>query len=227
MAARVISLSEIKEENDSFGQIINDLISLVNHGFETSDAFVITLEAFEDFVKKNNLNKKINHLTSSGAYDHINKHIGQAKLSVDLIKEILNEYKKLGTILEDAEVDLNGEKIKGETSLLEKIRQIFISNFKNNKSVALIVRKLHFGKHGKVRTSSKFVNIAHELSREEIELLENVLSKFKSIFYIPHEIEFTLEKNKVLINKIKPETNVALGLNPTDANYKILKNSAM
>lgn len=227
MAARVVPLSQLKEKNESFGKVVNDLIDLVNQGFETSDAIVVTAEAFSNFINENNLEKKIDHLISSGAHENINKHVDSAHLPNDLIQEIIKEYKNLGTVLEDVEVILNGEKIKGETTLVEKIRQAFISDFKNNKIPTLIVQKVHFGKHGRIRTSSKYLNTVHDLSDEEIKLVEDAVSKFKSIFYIPHEIEFTISNNKVLINKIKPETHVALkGLN-VEPDYKIIKNSAL
>lgn len=229
MAALVLSLHEIKEEDEKLGKKIKDLIKLVNYGFDVSESFIVTGEAFIDFVNKNNLGKKVEHLLSSGASSQIDKHIDQAKLSDNLIREILREYKKFGTVLDDVEAIVNGEKVKGETSLIEKIRQIFVSNFKNNTNdPSLVVQKVHFGKHGKVRTSSKFVNTIHSLLPAEILIIENMLSKFKTLFYIPHEIDFTLEKNKVLINKISPETHVALKSTfVQETDYKIIKNSSI
>ena len=244
MAARVVSLAEIKEENESQGIRVNDLINLINHGFDVSDAFVLTQKAYSDFLSHNNLEKKVRHLLTSGASNFVDKHLRQAEIPKNLIDEILKEYKKFGTVLEDASVnvyfsrfsDSPIQKIGGDATLLEKIRELWSGRLeggarlldRRGENNTILVQKIHYGKHGKLRTSSKFINTIHSLSDEEIIILENLIAKFKKLFYLPHEIDFTLEKGKVLINKIKPETHVALQNSETpETHYKIIRNSAI
>jgi len=225
MATRVVFLHELKEESELLGKKVNDLINLVSHGFEIAESFVITHRAYLDFLKENNLDDKIKHLLSAGLDKDILNHLKDTRTPTNLTKEILKAYENLGTVLEDVEVKVNGEKIKGDAALVEKIRQLWISLYPS-KNANIIVQKVHFGKHGKVRTSSKFINSIHPFSDNETTLLENMLSKFKNLFYLPHEIDFTLEKGKVVINKIKPETHVASNDIPThDTGYKIIVNS--
>lgn len=224
MAARVVFFHELKGESEHLGKKINDLINLVAHGFNVAESFIITHQAYSDFLRENNLDNKIKHLVSLGLDKDIQKHLSEVKLPEDLIREIVTAYKNLGTILEDIEVDVNGQRIKGDATLIEKIRQIFISSYPADK-LNIIVRKVHFGKHGKVRTSSKFINSVHPFSDNETALLEDMISKFKSMFYLPHEIDFTLEKGKVLINKIKPETHVPSNDLAQETGYKIIVNS--
>lgn len=244
MSARVLTLSEIKEENESQGIRVNDLINLISHGFDVSDAFVLTQKAYSDFLGHNNLEKKVKHLLTSGAFNFVDKHLKQTELPKNLIDEILKEYKKFGTVLEDANVnvyfshfsDSPTAKIGGDAALLEKIRQLWSGRLEGGGSLAdrrgenntILVQKIHYGKHGKLRTSSKFINTIYSLSDEEIIILENLIIKFKKLFYLPYEIDFTLEKGKVLINKIKPETHVALkNLETPETHYKIIRNSAI
>lgn len=224
MAARVLTLSEILEENESFGKKINDLINLATHGFEIADSFVITHQAYLDFLKENNLDNKIKHLLSAGLDEEAIKHLRNSRLPAVLIKEVLKAYKNLGTVLEDAEVKINGEKIKGDATLIEKVRKLWITLYPSE-NATIIIQKVHFGKHGKVRTSSKFINSIHPFSINETTLLENMLSKFKNLFFLPHEIDFTLEKGKVIINRIRPETHVGAESAPHETGYKIIVNS--
>lgn len=231
MTARVVPLAEIKEESEGLGKRVNDFINLINHGFEVADSFIITHKAFLDFLKENNLENKVKHLLSLGLQHAIDKHLKQSKLPKDLTSEILKEYKKFGTVLENADVnvflshfsDSPTQKVGGDAELLEKIKSFWTSSANNS---TLIVQKIHFGKHGKLRTSSNFINTIHSLTRDEIMALENMVSKFKKIFYLPHEIHFTLERNKVLISKINPETHIALhDITDPETHYKVIGNS--
>lgn len=223
MAARVISFSDLKEQGEHLGKKINDLIHLVSQGFEVAQSFVISHQAYLDFVKENNLDSKIKHLSSTGLEYQIEKHLRDAKLPEGFTEEILASYRKMGTVLEDIEVDINGQKIKGDASLIEKIREIMRSSYPT-KRLNIIVRKVHFGKHGKVRTSSKFINSIQPFDQKEVSTLENMLSKFKNLYFLPHEIDFTLEKGRVVINHIRPETHSQNNL-PHDTGYKIIVNS--
>lgn len=224
MAARVVSFSDLKEQSEHLGKKINDLIHLVSHGFETAESFVITHQAYLDFLKENNIEDKIKHLNSVGLDDQIERHLSEAKLPENLVKEILSAYRRLGTVLDDIEVDINGQKIKGDAALIEKIKQIFISSYPANK-LNVVVRKVHFGKHGKIRTSSKYINSSHPFNQEEVSLLETMLEKFKSNYYLPHEIDFTIGKGKVIINSIRPETHVSESNIPHETGYKVIINS--
>ena len=225
MAARVVFLHELEEESEHLGKKVNDLIHLISHGFEVAQSFVITHQAYLDFLKENNLDNKVKHLLSTGLDKQITKHLDDSKLPGSLVNELLKAYKNLGTVLDDIEVKINGEKIRGDATLVEKIKQVFVSSYPTDK-LNIVVQKVHFGKHGKVRTSSKFINSIHPFSDSETTLLEDMLSNFMKVFYLPHEIDFTLEKGKVIINMIKPETHIAMqDWDLPETHYKITGNS--
>lgn len=226
MAARVVHLSKIRE-NEDHGKKVNDLVNLINHGFDVVEAFVITANAFQDFLTENNLDNKIKHLSLTGAEKHVNKHLLDSIIPQDLVNEILKAYKNLGAILDDPEVTVNGQKIKGDSSLIEKIKEVWLSGLRDGKIPTIIVKRVHFGKHGKIRTSSKFIHSVLTFSPEEIIKIEGLLDRFKKIFYLPHEIEFTLEKNKILISNIKPEGVNINKVTAPENNYEILRNSAV
>lgn len=225
MAARVVFLHELKEESEAFGKKVQDLINLISHRFEVAQSFVVTHQAYLDFLKENNLDNKVKHLQSLGLDKKVEKHLAESKIPENLVKDILKAYKNLGTVLDDIEVKVNGQKIKGDATLIEKIKQVFVSSYPADK-LNIVIQKVHFGKHGKVRTSSKFINSIHPFSDNETTLLENMLSNFTKVFYLPHEIDFTLEKGKVIINSIKPETHVSQSDIPlSETGYKVIVNS--
>lgn len=224
MAARVFFLHDLKEETEEFGEKVKNLLHLISHGFEVAQSFVITNSAYLDFLKENNLDNKIKHLNLAGLEGEIEKHLKDSKLPKSLVREILASYKSLGTTLEDVEVKVNGERITGDAALIEKVRQLFSSSYPTKK-LNIVVQKIHFGKHGRVRTSSKFINSIHPFSENETSLLENMISKFKNTFYLPHEIDFTLEKGKVIINKIRPETQNFVENTSQDTGYRVIVNS--
>ena len=143
--------SEI-DKNDSLvvgkkGVLLGEL---VNEGFPVPKGFIITANAYYDFIRENNLSVKISHLLSTANFDspksleqvskHIQSVILNANLPEELVKEILSAYKKLGGVLKELSVsiefvltndnqNLNSLKslsnIKGDAVLINKIKFVW------------------------------------------------------------------------------------------------------
>jgi len=135
-----------------------NLGEIINAGLPVPDGFIVTSQAYYNFIKENNLNTKIKHLLATVNFDrqdsltqvsaHIKKEITQGKLSDELALQITNSYKRLSGVIKDTLVavrssataeDLAGASfagaqetflnVKGDAVLLEKIKEGWASLF--------------------------------------------------------------------------------------------------
>ncbi|MCL5970065.1 MAG: phosphoenolpyruvate synthase, partial [Patescibacteria group bacterium] len=135
-----------------------NLGEIVNAGFPVPNGFVITSSAYYDFIRENNLNIKIKHLTSTVNFNdsksleqvsyHIKNLIKEGQMSTELIKEIVSSYEKLSgrfgqaliavrssaTAEDLANASFAGQQetylnVKGEAVLLEKVKEGWASLF--------------------------------------------------------------------------------------------------
>lgn len=135
-----------------------NLGEMTNAGFPVPKGFIITSNAYYDFVRENNLSIKIKHLLSTANFDdtkslaqisgHIKKLIRQGKMSDSLIKDVISSYNRLGGALDNALVAVRSSataedlanasfagqqetflNVKGDALLLEKIKQGWASLF--------------------------------------------------------------------------------------------------
>lgn len=249
MAAQkyVFSIEEL-EEHEELGEKVNQLIKLRRAEFLIPDSFVIKAEAYFDFLKGNNIEKKIKHLL--GTVDlkkaksikdtafHISKHLTGSDIPNEILKEILIAYKNLGGILEHAHVNVffshilkeyPSHNLKGDASLIDRIKENWTIAYAPSSpklNPTLVIQKVLNGKTGKIKTSTKQIKTSSALSKKDIENLENLVKKFKKEFYMPYEIDWVINKDKVFIVKIRPETSIGeKKMVFPETHYQIFKNS--
>ena len=148
-----------KEDSLLVGQKAANLGDIYNNSFPVPNGFVITKNSLYHFLKENKLDLKIKHIISTVNFNDlrsisqvsniIKNMIISAKFPDDLVKEILDSYKKLGEPLISIKFSehitnysqthftsrpqaiLN---IKGDAVLIEKIKQFWASLF-NSKEI--------------------------------------------------------------------------------------------
>lgn len=225
----ILPLSSISsEDKDYVGEKAAYLGEMVKQGFPYPPGFVITQNAYHQFLAKRNLPDK-------------------------LIKEIFRAYKRLERPLIDADVEvilsspLSQKKevivAHGEAILVEKIKSIWTSS-----SLPIIVRKIprascsgvmftinpkHNGKTKIIISEEKTEN-HYEVSKDNLEIvfkgikrytrqkltdhqIINVAAlgkKLQAYHYFPQEVHFAIENNKIYITSIKPITHTSLKLIP-------------
>ncbi len=249
MAAQkyVFSIKDL-EEDEELGEKVNQLIKLRKAQFLIPDSFVIKSLAYFDFLKGNRLEKKIKHLLGTVDFKkaksiketaiHINKHLAGSDIPNEILKEILNAYKKLGGILEHAHVNIffshilkenSSHIVRGDAALLDRIKTnwaMIYSPSTPKVNPTSIIQKVLNGKKGKIKTSTKQIKTSSDLSKKETENLEDMVKKFKKEFYMPYEIDWAIDKDKVYVLKIRPETNFGgKSLIFPETHYQIYKNS--
>jgi pyruvate,water dikinase len=158
-AHHIAWFSEIRKEDVPLvGGKGANLGEIVNAGFPVPNGYVITANAYYDFIRENNLNIKIKHLLSTVNFNdsksleqvslHIKKLILTSPMSPALIKEIVSSYEKLSgrfnqalvavrssaTAEDLANASFAGQQetylnVKGEAVLLEKVKEGWASLF--------------------------------------------------------------------------------------------------
>lgn len=152
-AHHIAWFSEIRKEDVALvGGKGANLGEMASVDFPVPPGFVITSNAYYDFIRENNLSIKIKHLLSTTNFEdsksleqvslHIKKLIKNGTLSNQLIKEIVSSYNKLSGPLSHALVAVRSSataedlanasfagqqetflNVKGDAVLLEKIKQ--------------------------------------------------------------------------------------------------------
>lgn len=142
-----------KEDLRHIGEKGVKLAELKRSGVSIPDGFVISSEAFDKFIKENDLDKKARHLIKTAnrkdpnslkqISKHIYKYFHEGKLSPDFQLDLFNSYKKLSGKLIDLHVKVmpsanahthavkknKHEEIKGEASLIHHIKDYWASNY--------------------------------------------------------------------------------------------------
>lgn len=249
MAAQgfALSISGIKETDEDFGEKANQLIKLQNSEFLIPETFLITSKAYHEFIKSNNLDKKISHLLGTvdlgkpksikDIASNIEKYITKSDIPNHVMKEILSEYKKLGGVLSHAKANIilshvkNGletHEISGDASLIDKIKSHWLSIYSPGSpktNPTLVIQKIVKGKNGRIRTSTKQIKTPFNLTKKDIELLENLVSKIKKNLYFPHEIDWVIDGNSVYVLKLVPETPSSPSTFFPETHFSITHNS--
>lgn len=133
-----------------------NLGEMTKAGFPVPNGFIVTAHAFFEFIKDNNLEKKVKNLLNTVNFDnshslkqvsdHIKKEVLNGEMSQELIKEIYLSYKALGGPTEDALVAVRSSataedlpnasfagqqetylNVKGESNLIIKIKECWAS----------------------------------------------------------------------------------------------------
>lgn len=118
---------------------------LPKYTIRVTSGFEITSRAYFDFIKENDLKRKISHLLGTVDYSdekslikaakNIKKTITEGDMPKKLIEEILKEYSLLSGVFQDAKVNLklkNNDriyKVKGEAMLFHSIEELWASLF--------------------------------------------------------------------------------------------------
>lgn len=135
-----------------------NLGEMTNAGFPVPPGFIVSSEAYFQFIKTHNLAQKIKHLIHTINFDkpesllqvssHIKKMIIQEEMSDELVREIFNCYKALGGVLSDVLVAVRSSataedlptasfagqqetflNVKGEANLILKVKEAWASLF--------------------------------------------------------------------------------------------------
>lgn len=142
MSVFISNLKTSIEDRHIIGNYGYDLSTLSSLGINIPSGFIITTDTYFDFLKENNLIKKINHLLENfdkNIHKSIISIIKESKLPTQVTREVFKQYKMLGW--KDAVVSLypsvpdehlklsQKENVKGEAVLIEEIKQIWASFF--------------------------------------------------------------------------------------------------
>ncbi|MEK7450340.1 MAG: PEP/pyruvate-binding domain-containing protein [Patescibacteria group bacterium] len=204
------------------------LADLVGSGFPFPPAFIVTSDAYKEFLKYNNLETKIKHLLNVINYNdqksvkeiiqHIQNYILAGQMPRTFAHKIFKAYGQLGGLLKDSFVDLEtshldkhfmGKKlknIKGESALLEKIKLIWSSIFSPEEYPSIIVSKVLENSVSGIMSTDGFNISKHTISNSQITELVLLGKKLKKYLYFPQEINWAIYENKVYFTKIKPIT---------------------
>lgn len=204
------------------------LADLVSSGFPFPPAFIVTSDAYREFLKYNNLETKTKHLLNVINYNdqksvkeitkHIQNYILAGQIPKTLSRKIFKAYGQFGELLRDSLVNLEtsyldkhfiGKKfknIKGESALLEKIKLIWSSVFAPEKYPYIIVSKVLENSISGVMLTDDFSVSKHSISDSQIMELVLLGRKLKKYLYFPQEINWAVYKNKVYFTNIKPIT---------------------
>lgn len=152
----VVSLNEVdKDDTLQVGGKAANLGEMLEAGFPVPPGFVITATAYYDFLKQNNLERKIEHLLNTINYarddslnqvsKHIKKLILEGAIRESLTESIFDEYEKLGkntlvairssaTSEDSKTASFAGQNetflnVRGEAVIAEKVRLAWASLF--------------------------------------------------------------------------------------------------
>lgn len=156
----VVRFNEVgKDDIPQVGGKGANLGEMVGAGFPVPDGFIVTSDAYYEFLKENNLTTKIKHLLSTANFQHteslvqvsthIKKLIIQSRMSHEIVLEIFKAYKKMGGLLSgDALVAVRSSataedlpnasfagqqetylNVKGEANVVLKVKEAWASLF--------------------------------------------------------------------------------------------------
>lgn len=186
------------------------LAELKNSGVSIPDGFVISSNAFDEFLKDNMLEKKAKHLISTANLndpnslkqisDHIYKNFHDGEFNSEFIKDLYSAYKKLGGIVTDTHVKIIPstayhihshkpevhDELKGEASLLQSIKDYWASNFSemnilNTTNDAGFTKSLIVQRSIEPEKSGKIYTIDPENYDKEILIIKSMLGHYNEM----------------------------------------------
>ena len=149
----VVLLSELEDEDKyHVGDHAANLGKITNAKFSVLPGFVITSNAYFNFLKHNKLDTKISHLIAAMNSDnessvhqissYIKKHITTSEIPADIVSQVVDNYLKVGgagvtiqaSVISGDNMQVNVPKIlastiTGEAVLLDKMRSYWASLF--------------------------------------------------------------------------------------------------
>lgn len=176
MLRKIVWFNEVdKKDTALVGGKGANLGEMTKAGFPVPNGFIVTSNAYYQFIKDNNLDIKIKHLLNivdvnnseslMQASVQIKKEIMKGKMSDELAGEIVRAYRKLGGVLKEALVAVRSSataedladasfagqqetylNVKGDSVLLEKIKEGWASLFE-----ARAIYYRHHQKYDKIK----------------------------------------------------------------------------
>lgn len=165
----VLKFNEIdKDDANEVGIYGVKFANLAKEGMPIPEGFIVTSHSFHDFFKENNLERKIKHLVNTINFNDPNSIRQVSKIIKtefengsppnDFATQVYSSYKNIGGLLKDSKVlvkssptkqthtrensrDFNG--ILGETSLIEKIKELWSINFDEINLISKYTHKFH------------------------------------------------------------------------------------
>ncbi len=219
---------------DNLDQSSKDFIKLKNLGLYIPDGFIVTTDAYFNFLSQYHLSKKIADLLSTVHYgrpdslmqvaNHIQKLIISSQLSEEFINQISAEYKKMGGILKSAEVIIGekGKKSKNIDDLLNSVKDIYRDNFEEKKLLFAhqhkknlltdgasihVFKNIKSNKYGQLFTQTGAIKSGTHLTQSEQAKLQDAAQTLKKHFYLPKIASWVIDKDKLYIVRLEPMTN--------------------
>ncbi len=209
-----------KEELRTIGENTVNLSLISSFGIIVPDGFVITSLAFQKFLTVNKLQKRIEDLLTTAHYEradslmqvsgHIKKLIHESKFPSGAENEILNKYKKLGSLFKKPQALIGPEKNSADNSeeLINAIKTLWSSRFDakhllsshhNNADIfsgmAIMVQKnIIKEKFGTVLTLNSEIQSKYNLTEKEKNEILKTVEKIKKDIYMPLLIEWAYSK---------------------------------
>lgn len=233
MQRLVVDIKNADEDKLLHGEKGAELASISSLGINIPQGFIITTEAYFEFIEQNNLRQKLNHLINAGAEKKAKKLILESVIPKNVFNEIFKAYRGLGKLFEDEFVTLNPSitdtnyyfkyspiKIKGEAVLLQSVKEFWASyfdeeNFLHRQSrnmshfrtgIAILIQKdLKSDKTGSI-TADKGIQIVskNKINEKESFQLLDIGQKIASLHYFSKKINWIIANGKIYVTDIGP-----------------------
>jgi phosphoenolpyruvate synthase/pyruvate phosphate dikinase len=200
------------------GEKAKKLSELVRIGLPVLNGFVVTASAYNEFLEKNNLSTKIQHLRTSVAQEKlpaaIEKELAKAKIPQNVIDDMLKAYIQLVGHMQHVPLSLTSSissqqiEVKGEANLLLEIKKMWIDVYKDNPegSIALLVQlTIAVEKSGLFHTDRPDV-LSLPLAEKEKLNIAILLEKAHKHFFFPHTLSWVYGEKNVYITDVKEIT---------------------
>lgn len=234
--AFVVDLKKSLEDKHELGEYGHDLSILHSLKINIPNGFIITTDAYFDFIFRNNISKKVNHLLENlneDTHKHIIKNILESEVHQDLINQIFKAYEGMGwgekyvsLFPSPTDVDLKLKEInhiKGEAVLLEEIKSIWASFFEEElflfrhlrelshfkTGIAIVVLEdLPIQKEGYIEESKIVVKKGSKLTEKQEEELLNIENKILDHHYFSKRVHWIISSNRVYATATSPIAGV-------------------
>ncbi|HYK08297.1 MAG TPA: putative PEP-binding protein [Candidatus Eisenbacteria bacterium] len=200
------------------GEKAKKLSELVRIGLPVLNGFVVTTAVYNEFLEKNNLSTKIQHLKTSVVEGKlpaaIEKELAKAKLPQNVIDDIFKAYIQLVGHVQHAPLSLTSSvsshqvEVKGEANLLLEIKKMLVDAYKENPQspVALLVQlTVVVEKSGILHTDKPDVLSLPLVEKEKIHI-STLLEKAHKHFFFPHTLSWIYGEKNLYITDVKEIT---------------------
>lgn len=219
-------------DHNSIWPNITNLSRLSQSGFDVQECFVITPDAFEHFLRENNLQRRIHDLLTTVHYDRaeslvqVSNHIKEMVLSAnfpnDLSAQIDAAYQTWHSRFKKSKVTVgHSQEVSDTKSIIRKIKETWASHFDPNHlmnanhskkdifsslSPVLVKKVIQSKKSGRLLTKDLQIESDTKLNAEETEKLKKLGNDIHKHLFFPQIINWAFDKEKIIITNIHPLT---------------------